>query len=330
MSTNLTLIWLNNSSLTQIPAGFDYAARVFCLTTHVIYLLILLLNKELHECSMIQKHHTNLIGLLIGLHYCAWIGSNSPNTGNQAVNNILCYLCEVLWAISKYARGYSVLVLASYRLIAVFRLSTFKKLIKSKLITLFSILIVWLVSILIFGVSRFLTNTSHGQIMCFDGYASNMKNALDYFIITSLIGFVLPIVFISVIYVLITRKLNKIGNRLQHRNNNVRISQVAVMPVKQLSGSSSTNINQAQREKHLAQQFVLINLFVFGSCAFLVLLNLCNVVITFNEPDYCVRQLFQIGNLVCQSFIPIVSLVYSPVYQKFKDLVINGLIQKIF
>jgi hypothetical protein len=171
--------------LISLLAFLDYATRVFCLLTHLAYLLILLLNKELHERSMVQKHHTNLIGLLIGLHYCAWIGSSLPNTGNQALDVILCIISEFFWATSKYARGYSVLVLAIYRLIAVYKLNLFKEFVKSKVLATVSILIVWAISSLIFVVSKSLTHTLPGHIMCHDGYSPTLQNSIDYYLITS-------------------------------------------------------------------------------------------------------------------------------------------------
>jgi hypothetical protein len=87
----------------------------------------------------------------------------------------------------------------------------------------------------------------------------------------------------------------------------------------QHSNEHQQHTNQNHKEKHQAQQFIVINIFVIGSCVFLILLNLCNVISDFSKHLYFIRQLFRIGNLICQSSIPIASLVYTPVYPKFKD-----------
>jgi hypothetical protein len=239
MNSNISLSVNNSSSIEEISPLFDYATRVVCLVTHAVYLLVLIFNKELHEQSMIQKHHTNLIGLFIGVIYCAWIGSNSPNTGNQTMDAIVCAMSETLWPISKYARAYSLLILAIYRLIAVFRLNTFKKMIKSRMLSVFSILVVWLVSGLVFIVSKFSTNTQpHPIIMCTDGFSPNAQNSINYFVITSIFGYMLPIVFIIVIYTIIQQKLNRIDQRL-HQQLAVKTKKVAPKDVAIVASSRS-------------------------------------------------------------------------------------------
>lgn len=92
-----------------LPPLVDYSVRVIFLLIHVLYVIILLLNKELQLISLIPMHHTNIIGLLTGIHYCIWIAWTHPIFLNQALNNFLCSLSEEFWAMSKYARCYSIL-----------------------------------------------------------------------------------------------------------------------------------------------------------------------------------------------------------------------------
>lgn len=313
VNNNISIQFLNSSSSTAAIEGqsvnysnwlvaIDYTSRLLCLFTHLLYFLTLLLNKELHERSMLHKHHTNLTGLLIGLYYCAWIGSSSPKTGNKIMNNTVCALAEAFWAVIKYARGYSYLALIMTRFLAVFRSNLFNKLISSNLKTFLSILSVWLASIFLFCVAKFATGTfPNSQMMCNDGYSLNPQSRIVYFVISSLIGFLVPMVLINFIYVCISRKLQKIEDKLHIQNQN----------------NQNHTVNNRSHNKETNISFLISSVLLFGSFVFLMLLNLENMVVVFTKQTYWIR----VVNLIWQSIFPLVSLFYSPIYQKFKDFI---------
>lgn len=234
---------------------------------------------------------------------------------------------------------------------AVFRVSKFKKLIKSLTMTTFSILIVWLISLFIFVATKYAFRTQPGHIYCYDGYSTNDHDSIDYYIATSIVGYILPLSLIIVIYVLIRLKLRHLEDRIRqsrkqnqtadhnksndhhhhhlsshsehhiyrqhdhHDKINETIKMVVFRRADNRSQVNSTKKNK-RKEKHLAQQFILMNMLEFASCVFFVLLSLCNVFESLNENQYYIRQLFRVANLICQSLIPIVSLVYNPVVKK--------------
>lgn len=321
--------------IQMIPPVIDYTFRAICFIIHLIYFLTVLCYKELQLMSLLQMHHTNVIGLLTGLHYSIWIAWTAPNTGNKILDNILCSLSEAFWAISKYARCYSILVLAVYRLVAVFHTNTFNKLIKSLKLAMLSIFMVWLVSGAIFGLAKFTGHTLPGIIICYDGYSPILQNSIIYYVITSTLGYILPTSLIVIVYVVIRLKLAQIGHKLDlTKRNRVRPNVFSISASLKISNNDPTINNhknasvldpdislykKRSAEKKLAQQFILINLFEIGSCVFLVMLSLTNVIVVFSTDKYYVRQLVRIGNLVCQSIIPIVSLIYSPVLKKIND-----------
>lgn len=266
--------------------------------------------------SLIHMHHTNFIGLLTAVHYCVWIAWITPSTGNATINNIVCSISEAFWAVTKFARSYSILVLAIYRLVAVFRITLFKRIVKSVRIYVITVLAVWLVSAVIFICAKFSSFTEPGLILCYDGYSPFIQNSIVYYIITSLLGFLLPGFFTILAYVFIRIKLNKIDTRLIDANN----------PTDHQADHSKTGqpghttLSKA-KENNLAKQFVIINGLEVASCAFSVLLSSSNVITVFSTQFYFIRQLFRICNLIFQTLIPVASLMYSSAFKKTFDFI---------
>lgn len=96
-------------AVETVPPVVDYSVRVVFLLVHIMYIVIVLLNKDLQRRSLVQMHHTNIIGLITGIHYCIWIAWVYPNTTSPFLDNLICRLSEALWATCKYARCYSIL-----------------------------------------------------------------------------------------------------------------------------------------------------------------------------------------------------------------------------
>ena len=144
-ASNYSLIGNQSLRVVDIPPAFDYSARVFCLVIHSIYFIIVAISRDLKKMSLIHVHHVNFIGLLSSIHYCIWIAWSQPSTGNELINSVLCSISETVWALCKFARCYAILTLAIYRVVAVFRVNYFKKLVKSIKIYLISCILVWLI-----------------------------------------------------------------------------------------------------------------------------------------------------------------------------------------
>ena len=90
--------WTNSTSsdeystLNDILSTIDNIFRVLLLATHLFYFVIVLLFREYQKISFINMHHTNVIGLLTGLHYCLWINKETIAFENQTLDNILLSL----------------------------------------------------------------------------------------------------------------------------------------------------------------------------------------------------------------------------------------------
>lgn len=315
----------------QLPPALDYTFRVIFFLVHLFYFVLVALIPSLRKISLVHMHHTNLIGLLTGLHYCIWIAWTAPSTPDPVLNTVLCELAEVFWALSKFARCFSILVLAAYRLVAVYRIHWFKRIVNSVSVSLIAIAFVWLASAVVFVLAKFPTHTLPGLIYCYDGYSTSIESTIIYYVVTSLLGYFLPVFLIALAYVLIQVKLNSVGTKLRRRVSLVPatakiIDKVSTMTENSLGAagggpttSHTNNFMSAKKKKKeygLARQFIIINVFEFAGCVFFVILSSCNVIVIFNTTYYFVRQLCRIANLICQTCIPVVSLVYTPIFAK--------------
>lgn len=319
---------LNDTDLTvhSIPAFIDYTARALCLFIHIGYFFIVAFSKDLKKIPLIPMHHTNLIGLLTAIHYCIWITWNEPDTGNNTINNVLCHTSETFWALTKFSRSFSILILAIYRLVAVFRVTLFKKIVENLKLYLATVFLVWFVSAIVFLIAKFSSHTLPGLIFCYDGYSPNSQESIIYYIITSIFAYLLPASLVIVSYVCIRIKLKSLDSRLDdHKNNQESLDNSKNTLTMNTTGNDSqiTNKNMTKKKKEngLAKQLVVINVFEMASCVFFVLISSSNVITSFSTQYYFARQLFRIGNLICQMSIPIVSLIYSPAFKKTLKLI---------
>ncbi|RNA35411.1 hypothetical protein BpHYR1_037189 [Brachionus plicatilis] len=242
----------------------DMALRMANLLAQIFYFVAVIFLKDLQCLPQVPMHHTNAIGLINAIHYCFWIQADEPNFSSTFLNDFFCTLSEVLWAVTKYARAYSILTVAVFRYIGVTRLTLYKKITSVKIIIL-SILINWLIAAVIFLVSKFSAKTTHGTIYCYDGYSSNREQNLLYFFLTSSFGYALPLILVTVFYALIQIKLVKLSKHLNQVEHNSR------MKVSALEAEDSTchremkkeehksHVKMHKKEKKLAHQFIVIN-----------------------------------------------------------------------
>jgi len=105
-----------------------------------------------------------------------------------------------------------------YRYVAVFNATYFKTLSKSYKYLILSSLFVWLIPFILYFISKYSTNSTYG-LFCRDGFNKNTTLFITYFTVTSLIGFILPTLFITLIYVKITNKIKEIRRNRLHNSN---------------------------------------------------------------------------------------------------------------
>lgn len=376
----------NNSNASSIPVlkmdfvnFLDNATRAFSLIIHTIYFIIVFTHqKQMIQLSLFHMHHVNIIGLMSALHYSMWINSVQPLFPDPILNRVFCSMAETAFAVFKFTRAYSILGLALYRVLAVFKINLYKQVCESYSFTVVTTALIWLCGIFVFLIGKYAVNTIPGPILCIDGSSPYQLNSILYYTITTLLGLFLPIIIVIIAYVAITKRLNVIANRLNKNKSftstdqkskmemsrtysvnkvapdvaEVRMKKVkstkslatardSVVDMKSTAKEGSSVLNDSSlvdstsqgpresrfrlkinwkdeqmkannREKRLSKQFLVLNLIEIGSATSLSLLYITNTIPHFNEYFYSFRQLSRVGNLACQSAIPIMTLVYHP------------------
>ncbi len=248
-------------------------SRYAFLISNLAYFVIIACFKRTRKVSFFQVHHINLIGLLQSILITSWSFNANPNFENEQINRLLCFISELLWGTLKYIRAYSVLVLAYYRYLAVFKPIIYKKISKSLKYSLFTALLSWIISFLIFFISKYSTGSSAG-FECSDGNGSNIEIILLYFGISNTMGLLIPSIPVILIYVLITIKLKK---------NQIKLRQ-------HTAGTTTEIIIKTKRQRSLALQFFLINLLEIISfclmCALTILPIKYNAIVAGNYFDF--------------------------------------------
>lgn len=315
LSINLTLF-----GHVHEPAldALDITLRMANLMAQIFYFVAVFFLKDLQCLPQVPMHHTNAIGLINAIHYCFWIEADQPTFSIKFLNEFFCTLSEVLWAVTKYARAYSILTVAVFRYIGVTQLTLYKKLTTVKYTTI-SILINWLIASLVYLISKYATNTTYGTIYCYDGYSSNTQQSLNYFLLTSSFGYALPLVLVTLFYALIQFKLVKLSKHLNHIEKHSRVK-MATQEADESTGQRDfkrntehkSSVKSHKKEKKLAHQFIIINGLEFCSMIFFMMLSLNNLFPNLNYNFYFLRQWFRIVNLFFQTSIPVSSLLFHP------------------
>ncbi len=146
----------------------DFAARIFFFLTHAAYVLLVLSYAELQKITLFQMHHVNIIGLFQSVMYTSWLGSVTPALNNEYWNNVVCLISEFCSSVFKYARSYSIFVLALYRLYAVVSFTNYKAVANNVWYTLLTGCIAWFIPIVLFFANKYATGSEPGYF-CADG-----------------------------------------------------------------------------------------------------------------------------------------------------------------
>lgn len=288
-------------SATEILNTIDILFRCLFLSTHVVYFVIVFLFKEFHKLSYFNMHHSNFIGLALSILYCSWIGETQSNIQDFALREIFCTISEISWALFRTARAYSILALAVYRYLAVHDGKTFTKISKSRSYYLMTGLLVWLIPLMIFVIFKFSFHTTHG-LLCLDGFTIVLTDSIIYYVFTTTLGLLVPIILVVIAYILVHSRLYEIRQTLSK------------------CSSESQAKKKASKENKLAKQFILLVFFEILSTLFWILINVSSWIPNFNNNYYYLRQIWRTLNNFSQGLIPIISLVLNPTKLKLKGI----------
>lgn len=287
--------------ITDVLNVIDIIIRVTFLSTHISYFIMIFLFKEFQKLSYLNMHHSILIGLFLSILYCSWIAETESLISDSILRNLFCTISEVCWALFRMARAYSILALAVYRYLAVYSGPTFKKISKSKIYIFLTVFLVWIFPIFIFVIFKFSFQTYPG-LLCLDGFTTDLKNSIIYYVFTTILGVLIPIILVVIAYALVHIRLKNIASALSRC-------------------SSETLANKkAKKERKLAKQFCILNFIEILSTFFWILISISSWIPRFNDDFYYLRQIWRILNNLSQALIPIVSLIFHPTKIKLQNI----------
>lgn len=185
----------------------DRLIRVLSTLVHLFYFVLIFKIKELQTRNLFYVHHANLVSFLFNLHYMLYFRHVKPSFESSAISELACDISELLWAMLKILRTYSIALIAFYRLIAVYRINLFNQFNQSMTKIFVPLVLTYVWATFIILTTKLAFNTTHGYFYCYDGYSERYSDSLKYFIVNVSVGIVLPTGFVIVAYIFIRRKL---------------------------------------------------------------------------------------------------------------------------
>lgn len=196
-----------NSKLLVVFDNLNNIATCSSLAIHLFYFFIIAISKSLQKRTFFYTNHANIVSSFYLILSVGYIPSQYPNMGNPTIDRLMCSISEILWIFTSYIRFYSILLIALYRFLSVFRLNWYKKINDSNFLLILPIVIIWLASIVLPVSAKFMFSTSVSPKLCLDGLSDSQLQTWLYFIFNYTFMTLCPTISIILIYILINRKL---------------------------------------------------------------------------------------------------------------------------
>ncbi|CAF0867405.1 unnamed protein product [Brachionus calyciflorus] len=287
----------------------DLIIRLLSLIIHLVYFLIILLNKPLRSITYLYMHHVNLISLVYILHYVAYFTNRTVYLSDDLkIEFIFCTLSELTWSFLYYTRTYSILLLAIYRYLAVFYINIYKNLNSSIYKILIPLGMVWLSATLFILILKFSLQTTHSIFFCSPGFSNDLTIIIVNFCLVNIFCNLVPISLVVFIYLKILKKLRNINKNLSFGKKDTK------------------DLRLKKSEMRFAKQFILINIFNVLSTIISIMVNFQMVLAAkdefrvldslFLELRPIIRTIF----ISLQTALPILSIIYNPEILFFKKI----------
>ena len=317
---------ISNVLFVNILTYIDYVNRCVSFLFFLIYFIILIAFKEMRTLNLLYVHHANIVGFFFVLMYMIYFNVTAPTTTDPTLFQIECTITEVIWGVLKYLRAFSVLLIALYRFSAVFCIEFFKFVNKSYVHISVPIILVWILAIVLFASTKFALNTTYGSLFCIDGFSLSTYDTVAYLIISAVFDLVVPYSAVTIIYILIKYKLNKITIKTRVDSKNGRVLSIVEPTLSQLVNSvvildnmsNQVNVEKRKKKKEMkknkrfSSQLIAMNICYIGCFTMSFILSFRYVIDDFNNKFYYFRQVLRIFNVLFQALVPIVSLYFNP------------------
>ena len=340
------LLW---SVLIKVDIGF----RCWGVSSHLIFLLVLIGSRSLQKRTFLFANHATLVNTFYVLNMFSYIWNDHPSFDDANLNNVLCSMSEISWIFSSYIRSYSLLLLAVYRYLATFKLATFKRLNKSKLNLTALICLCWLLAFGFPLIAKYSLGTTNSYTFCLDGYSPDAHKTIIYYVYVYTTVILVPVPFVIAIYFKINRKLNSlaVGTRQQQQvvaEANKKKTSRRSLESQQLddfeldendlnmswrSETSHENMisrvklnKKIDKQRTFSMQFIFMCISLVSSSFVLTIFQLRSVIPNFFSIFYYWRPVLRCYMNVALSIVPWTSIYFHPKRSEF----IQKLKNKIF
>jgi hypothetical protein len=328
-STNSSTATVGQDNLLTVLTTLDFASRCYSVLFHFIFAIILIFSKKLHTRELLYVNHSTIVNSFYCLMFFFYMFSDRPNFPNETLNNILCSMSEIAWPFSHFIRMYSILLIAVYRFLAVFKMHLYKKLNDSIVFLLLPIGLVWCISIGIPITLKNIFGTTSSRIFCSDGGANSQRTTIFYVSFHYFFVMITPSICIITIYALIVFKLNKLRKKV-HKievktidvEESVSIYRTNIQTVNNESlGTQSGNalsINKSKgdlntkKQRKFANQFILMCCCVLAISSAVAIFSLRNVIPNYTSVFLYWRPIMRVYILTTLTIIPLISLYFHP------------------
>lgn len=301
-------------------------ASYYCLFAHFVYLLLLLARPELRKRTLLFINHAVLASLFYPLAMLTLQQIHIPSLPDRKVSHLLCSAFEIFWPFGIYIRMYSILLIAIHRYMAVFHLKLFKRINNSRILLASPILLAWTLSITLPLVAKSLFNTTYSNVYCLDGYSTSRISSAFYSVFYVVFSLVLPTISIISIYVSISLRLRRIGNRLNERDCGGGGGKVVVLvDGKHVRTTLFQRPTVRARELRFANQYILMCLIVILTICLISVFSLKGFMPNFFSVFYYWRPVIRTCILILASMIPTLSFYFSPTRRRLIKLILTKL-----
>lgn len=329
-SLNKTIFQQQMPSKTDLPDHIyislmliNRLASYYCLFAHFVYLLLLLARRELRKRTLLFINHAVLASLFYPLAMLTLQQIHIPSLPDRKLSHLLCSAFEIFWPFGIYIRMYSILLIAIHRYMAVFHLKLFKRINDSHILLASPILLAWTLSIMLPLIAKSLFNTTYSNVYCLDGYSTNRISSAFYSVFYVVFSLVLPAISIISIYVSISLRLRRIGNRLNERNSAVGGKTVVLVDGKHVRTMLFLRPTVRARELRFANQYILMCLIVILTICFISVFSLKGFIPNFFSVFYYWRPVIRTCILMLASMIPTLSFYFSPTRRRLIKLILD-------
>ena len=193
----------------------DYCVRVISLLVHIFYFLFIFKIKEFQSRQMIYLHNVNLVGLIYSIQYAAFITNQTASLGDPWLNDLICLMVSMIWMILKYARMYSLLLLAAFRYTSVYKIKFHREFTRSLFKMIMSIVFTWVFSLVISLILKYSFNTSYSVFYCFEGYSNDPDITKAFLGVNIILSIGVPMLLIIYLYIRILQKIKELSANLK-------------------------------------------------------------------------------------------------------------------